>query len=36
MTGGGAHIETRNVELDEAYAGLNSDVKAGPYVLIAS
>jgi PAS domain S-box-containing protein len=36
MQGGGKlTIETENVELDEGYAGLHSDVKAGPYVLVA-
>jgi len=36
MPGGGKlTIETSNVELDQSYADLNSDVKAGPYVLVA-
>jgi len=33
--GGKLTIETSNVELDEGYANLNGDVKAGPYVLVA-
>src|SRR5690242_19864579 len=33
--GGKLTIETQNIELDEAYAGLHSDVKVAPYVLVA-
>jgi PAS domain S-box-containing protein len=33
--GGSLIIETSHVHLDEAYAGANSDVQSGPYVLIA-
>src|SRR5262249_57230154 len=33
--GGKLTIETQNVELDDGYAALNGDVKAGPYVLVA-
>jgi signal transduction histidine kinase len=33
--GGKLTLETRNVELDENYARLNSDVKPGNYVMIA-
>jgi PAS domain S-box-containing protein len=36
MAGGGKlTLETGNVVLDEAYAGLNADVRAGPYVMVA-
>jgi signal transduction histidine kinase/CheY-like chemotaxis protein len=33
--GGKLVIETRNVQLDEAYAADNVDVKPGPYVMVA-
>ena len=33
--GGKLTIETGNVDLDESYADINSDVVAGPYVMIA-
>jgi signal transduction histidine kinase/CheY-like chemotaxis protein len=33
--GGKLTIETSNVVLDDSYAGINSEVTAGPYVLIA-
>ena len=33
--GGKLLLETRNVVLDEAYAEVNADVRAGPYVMLA-